>query len=276
MATLESTSIGFPPPLLGEEPTKLSAQLSKNQWIAVEKPAGIEIRPDSKVTNRAIHNLENALQAQAKRSLPSLTSHGFSPDYNPKSIYQIDRDIYGFGLWALNDDSLEELRNEFGSNKFNFHFEFFAQDEPNSGEEFSVYLPIAQHLQDPDRCVISTQTGKKAETEFSKIKVWPKANVALWQAATPMPRGHQIRLHAFECGINILGETIYTQTPEIALTDLKKKRVSKRESASKPIWSGLNMCLSSLSGDIFPEGKITFAHPRAMDTLIRKLDQFAT
>ena len=275
MPQLESISIGFPPPLLGNEPRSLNAQLFENQWVAIEKPSNIGVRPDSSSGSVVELNLENALQAQADRALPSLKKYGLSPEYKPKSIYVIDPDIHGFGIWALNNQSLEELRNAFGSNKLTFEYEFFAKDDPHSGEEFSAYLPIAQHLQQPGRYIISTRTGKKAETEFRKLRTWPKAQVALWRATTTMPRGHQIRLHAFECGLEVLGETIYSTTPGVALTDLKKKRVSKRTAASQPIWTGVNMALSTLRGDVFPNGEISFARPRAMNTLIRKLDQFA-
>ena len=273
MPQAQNIQVGFPPDLLGKEAKRLGATICPGKWIALEKPQEIEIRPDSGESHSQAPNLENALQAQ--RNLKSLEAFGFSADYKPKSIYQIDRDAYGFGLWALSDDELERLRNEYGSDMFSFRYEFLARETLESGAEYSVYLPIARHSKFPDRYVISTQTGKKADTEFKKIKTWEKAGVALWEAKTPRTRGHQIRLHAFECGLTILGEWIYTEDPGIALTDLKKKRVSKREAAQKPLWGGLNLRLASLDGASLPEEGISFPRPRQMSTLIRKLDQFS-
>jgi 23S rRNA-/tRNA-specific pseudouridylate synthase len=55
--------------------------------------------------------------------------------------------------------------------------------------------------------VISHKTGKKSRTDFRFIEnVGPYEH---WQATTRFPRPHQIRLHAHECGIGIIGENLY-------------------------------------------------------------------
>ncbi|MGB0370921.1 MAG: hypothetical protein ACPGN3_06170 [Opitutales bacterium] len=274
MCTIEKGFLGFPAPLLGENSLKLNALAYPGKWVAVEKPSRIPIKPDSGSTAHSENNLETALQAKASDPLPSWKKWGLGPDFRPKSIFAIDTALHGFGLWALNDSTLKELRNHYGSSHFTFTYEFLARDHADSGSEYSVNLPVAQHLQDPSRYVISTTTGKKAETDFSKIQSWPRAGIALWSAQTTRTRGHQIRLHAIECGLTILGEDLYANDPGVSLLDLKKKRISKRREAAIPFWPGLNIHLNKLQS---PKADldIGFARPALMQTLIRKLDQFS-
>ena len=275
MIQLRRGFLGFPPPLLSEAALKLNCEGIPGEWIAVEKPQGIKIRATGDSTDQASPNLESGLQAQAQRDLPSWQEWGITKDYRPKSIFTVDTEAAAFGLWALNDASLATLRNAYGSDKLDFTYTFLARDTPNSGEGFEVFLPVTQHNSDPNRYLISSSTGKKAVTDFSKIQTWPKFGIALWEAKTTQARGHQIRLHAQECGLIILGETIYENEPGISLADLKRRRISKREKASQPLWPGLNLSLSRIDGEVFPENTIAFPNPKAFDTLLRKLDQFS-
>ena len=275
MPIIENGFIGFEPPLIGHQPVKLETIFEKGEWIAIEKPQELSIRPISEPENTSPINIENAIQAKIREARPSLDRSGFRPDYRPKSIFSIDAEMHGFGLWALNDKKLEAFRNDYGSGYFLFEYEFLARDHTNSGEEFSVNLPIARHLQDPRRYVVSTSTGKKSETTFLKIKQWPKAQVALRTATTRRARGHQIRLHAQECGLTILGESLYGADKGISLLDLKKRHISKRDHASTPLWSGLNARMGFLKSRHAGEFEIRFPRPPSMKTLIRKLDQFS-
>lgn len=274
MSDLTRGFLGFPPPLLGDAALKLDAQGIPSSWLALEKPQGIKIRATGDSTDQTILNLETALQAQAQRDLPSWKEWGISKDYRPKSIFTVDPEANAFGIWALNDAALEDLRNAFGSDKLTFTYQFLTRDTSDFGEEFEVFLPIAQHSRDPNRYLISSSTGKKAATDFRKIQHWPKHGIALWEASTTNARGHQIRVHAQECSLTLLGETIYGNEIGPSLADLKRRRISNREKASQPLWPGLNLHLSKLQGEVLPQ-TISFPPPKAMGTLLRKLDQFS-
>lgn len=266
-----SEQFGFPPPLLGEQPLRLKAAFEPGCWLAVEKPAGIWARPDSSIRSEA-PSLDEAIWKQLQRQLPSWQVLKVEKGFRPRSAFPLDVDVEGVGLWGLSEPWSKRLRNACGSGEARFEFEFFSKSRAEVASEFQVNLPVAQHLQDPHRWLISHKTGKKSLTHFAQLATWPRADVALWKALTEYPRGHQVRVHAQDAGIAILNDTVYGGDSSPALVDLKRRRVAKRDAASIPMWPGLNLRLASVS---LPDtGEITFDRSRAFQTLLRKLDEF--
>ena len=264
--------LGFPPPLLGDHAVRLRACYEPGAWLALEKPAGIWARPDTG-SGKVAPSMDEGIWKQLGRDLPSWNALEVESGFRPKTVFPMDLAVSGIGLWGLSDAWSERLRNVYGSGQGVFVFELFSSRNGEIDDVFEVDLPIAQHLQEPDRWLVSHSTGKKAQTRFERIHIWERAGVEHRRAETNFLRGHQIRLHATEAGVPILNDSVYAiDMLSPSLAELKKRRVAKRAEASLPIWAELNLHLVSFScGDI---GSIGFERPRPMQTLLRKLKEF--
>ncbi|MDR1590744.1 MAG: hypothetical protein LBR92_01980 [Puniceicoccales bacterium] len=184
-------------------------------WCVFEKPIGIDME----------------VLLAMKLSL-------FSP------IYRLDSELSGIILCAKNKNFYNELRNGYGSEAMTFHFTILAQNDVNLLEEIVCDLPIAQH-RERDCMIISHTTGKKARTIFKKIATLEQ--FTLWSAETKFLRKHQIRLHAHEMGIKILGEDIYDKIPTPFLSDFKSNVKSNRKRLAMPLYSATCVCLPEIN-----------------------------
>ena len=103
--------------------------------------------------------------------------------------------------------------------------------------------------------VVSHKRGKRTSTHFQKIAHHDLYD--LWQAETQYLRPHQIRIHAAESGLKMVGETLYSQTaPPQPL--LPKKR---------PLYSGISLHLKEV---LWAEEVVTAPLPKKMLALINR------
>jgi 23S rRNA-/tRNA-specific pseudouridylate synthase len=158
-------------------------------------------------------------------------------------IYDLDLELSGIILCAKNKHFYKSLRNIYGSGKIAFYFTVFAQSDIDLPEEIICDLPIAQH-RERDCMVISHTTGKKTQTIFRKIEILKQ--FTLWSAETNFLRKHQIRLHAHEVGIKILGEDVYNKIPVPFLSDFKSKVKSNRKGILTPLYPAVCIYLSEI------------------------------
>jgi len=136
-------AIGFPPPLLGEFPQRLTLLAATGDWLALDKPAGVGTRaypwddtPD----------LDSALNTQFEAGKPELQRTGASLF---GSVYYLDPEISGVALFAKNRDALADLRNRFGSGECRFTFRFVAALSEEAAAEFQADAPLLPHRVKP-------------------------------------------------------------------------------------------------------------------------------
>ncbi|MDR2372413.1 MAG: hypothetical protein LBD60_04680 [Puniceicoccales bacterium] len=183
-------------------------------WCALEKPIGIEVS-----------------------SLLGAKSSLLSP------IYAIDMELGGIILCAKNKQFYNALRNAYGSDGVTLCFTILALDNADFSTEIICDLPIARHYEG-NRMIISHTTGKKARTIFRKTEILEQ--FVLWSAETNFLRKHQIRLHAQELGIKILGEDIYDKIPVPFLSDFKLKAKPNRKGMLMPLYPAVCIYLSEI------------------------------
>ncbi|UPA28445.1 MAG: hypothetical protein LW808_004085 [Verrucomicrobiota bacterium] len=162
----------------------------------------------------------------------------------PQGIYPLDPELSGVVLYAKNKGSLCELRNAYGSQQFTFHWTVLAQKQVLE-ESITCSLPIAKSA-DGNGMKISHRMGKQAQTKFQKQNNIGKS-FTLWSAETHFIRPHQIRIHAYEVGIPVLGESLYNTTPIPSLSDLKSHVKENRKGPPEPIYDSVMIHLSSVS-----------------------------
>ena len=209
-------AIGFPAPLLGERPLRTPVLFRAPGAAAVLKPPGVAW--DDHPWNAGAPHLMGAWREQLAAGKPELFALGIS---RPASVHYIEPEVSGVGLVADRDsEALDVWRNAFGSERLSFVYRLlaFTADAPEEGGECP--LPVATHRSEP-RALVSHATGKKSLTTFRVVERLGKWT--LWEAVTRLPRPHQVRLHASEAGIRIVGEKLYGESGDIRLSELRRK-----------------------------------------------------
>ena len=261
--------ISFPPGLMGESPKRYDVVFEGDGVLAISKLAGDIFEADA--FENSTSNIISSLRARADSK--NLEDLGMETPY---AVNSIDKEISGLCLIALNKASASKFRELMGSGAFEFEYSILAKYWRRSeGEEGSIEisLPMLRHSQKP-RAVVSHRFGKQARTSFEICAVSPSKHACRILAKTVYPRPHQIRLHAAEAGIEILGENLYTDTPSPTLRQLSPRNVGikNEELFDKPVYPRIALHLGKIS---FTENgkrtEICAAEPKGFIHLAKKL-----
>lgn len=237
------TFIGFPSPLLGAEPVRLPVLFNSENAIALPKPAGT-------VTSyydwypRA-PGLAEAISTQAAAGKPELARLGIGTRVSP--AYPMDAEMSGVALFAKNGAANEFLLNALGSGQMRFVFRFLAAKGSNVPDSFECDLPLARH-HTKALVLVSSTTGKKSRTTFRKIG--DAGPFAWWEAESDFPRIHQVRVHAHESGLRIVGDTLYSREPLPFLSRYKRDFDPGKNKEEQPLCDQMCLHLYSVS---FPD-----------------------
>lgn len=215
----------FPPKTFEPTSTILPVLFRGNGFVALGKPSGVPI--DEHPWHEGRVTLCGELRARLAQGQASAQKLGLA---RPAAVILTDAEISGVVLLADRENGISDAwRNAVGSEQLRFVFLFLAKKTagtPLPGE-FTCTLPVAAHFSEA-RALISHKTGKKSETRFVRAESF--GNYELWRAETAFPRLHQIRLHAQESGLPIVGETLYGGVPAISNAEFGRKgRLNKGE-----------------------------------------------
>ncbi len=201
--------LGFPPRSLCAAPLRMEVLCArKGVYAAVSKPAGVLV--DS--YPGAPHAKSAVLAMRENPRKGELLRLGL---VSPYSVNQIDFEMSGAALLAADRDSASSLRNALWSGFFNFKYLLLCRGAPQK-EKFEINLPIRV---EGGAWAVSHRFGKRASTSFELLG--QSGNYGLWKAEASAVRPHQIRLHASEGGLAVVGETLYSKTPSVFLSEFK-------------------------------------------------------
>ena len=252
------THLSFPPGTLAENALRLAVLHAAAGAVMLEKNAGIA-------------EIGNAFRAQIAEGKPSACAFGLR---RPQLVFAPEAEISGLQIYADKDsEALDLWKNTLGSALFRFRYTFLTRPVPNAARESEITcsLPVAQHVSKP-LALISHTTGKKSETHFRRVEML--SGFELWEAETAFPRFHQIRLHAKECGLPIVGDALYDGVPAPRVSELRpKKRLNKGE--DKPLYAPICLHLRAVElPDRLPgieAFSIEAPLPNGFETLLKKL-----
>ena len=200
-----SEAIGFPSGMLNVNSCRLSVLYNDDSLVAIEKPSGIPIRPHAWYTH--LPNLSTAIRQQQGK--PELKRLGIPSSLFP--IFALEAECSGLALFAKSKEQARFYRNQYGSRQLHFTFTFLATEVDATLQERKCDLPLARHY-NCKRMLVSHKSGKHCQTAFRRIEpLCPPYGV--WEARTDYYRFHQIRLHAYESGLTVLGESLYALQP---------------------------------------------------------------
>lgn len=120
-------------------------------------------------------------------------------------IHRLDKETSGLLLFAKNKELAAELGSSFEKREVAKTY-FFLSKHTRDQTQFKIESTIEKKDKQWTSC---QKSPFNSETNFKKIR--GTANISLWQAEPKTGKTHQIRLHAKEAGIPILGDPIYSQ-----------------------------------------------------------------
>ncbi|MGJ8640856.1 MAG: hypothetical protein ACSHYA_15810 [Opitutaceae bacterium] len=254
-------AVGFPPPLMGEVPLRLAVLAETEDWLALDKPAGLAVREYP--WDGSMPNLDSALNVQLQGGKPELARRGATMF---GSVYYLDPEISGVVLFGKHRERLSELRNEFGSGDMDFRFIFISGPKPDGLEdEFTADAPLLPHNVKP-KMIPSSAKGKKSFTDF-RLLAETDIGLTVWEAKTSFFRVHHVRAHAAVHGLPVLGDALYGDIESPLLSQLLPK---KRGGGLKiPAYEGFALHLADcrLSSGV----EIISAMPKHMSLFIKRL-----
>ncbi len=257
--------ISFPEGYLGGRPAKFELIHNSSEAFAISKPAGIASFQHSLELGKP--DISMALRRELLAGKPQLSKLGVEGVYR---AYNLEAGVSGVLLFAKNEENEEVLKNAFGSRQLLFRYHLLAKVEGELRERFCD-LPIARHSES-SRMLVSHKTGKKCETKFRYLRHY--GSYQLWEAETRDMRMHQLRIHASECGISIVGETKYSSGGQVYLSRIKKG-YRKSDRNERPLNDGI--CIHLLSVRLeFPEAPFLSVEaplPSRFSSLLRRLEE---
>lgn len=257
-----SKYLGFPVPLLGPINRRLVVLRETDDFFALQKSAGLlgdshPWYPDTPLIAAAIRR---------QLAAPTPLWEQMHIKGQARLVYPLDAEIEGVVVFAKDKEASGALRNAFGDGAFTFTFHLVS-GAPWPSSECHCTLPIAPHFEKP-RMVVSNKTGKKTETSFKLLKIW--GPYALWEAKTNYLRSHQIRIHAYESGLNILGENLYQDIPQLYLSSLKKRYKGKK--LEKPLYPFIAIHMVGIELGSFGKVEVPFA--KAWGHMLQALEEY--
>ncbi len=262
------THLGFPAPLLGDAPLRLPVHAVADNLIALEKPAGIAA--DAHPWNPSPLNIIDGLRHQQGK--PELQAAGVGEAH---LVNPLDVEASGLILIATAKATEAAWRDLFGSRLLRFRYELVVRPWEPLPDTFDVDLPVTAHDEAP-KLVITHRRGKKSSTLFRRLE--RHGAYERWEALTDFPRLHQVRIHAADCRLPILGEHLYgtQRTPPILLSDLKRGyRPPKGDVGEAPLYPHLCLHLAQISWDAQPgrteAGSVSAPLPDKWNVLWKKI-----
>lgn len=233
--------MGFSAGALFDEPLRMEVCGSlKDEFAVLEKPAGVLF--DAYLGSPKSKSIIQAMRGTPEK--PEFLRFGM---VSPYGVNQLDFEMSGAALVAMNKESSTKLRNAIWSGFFTFEYFILTERAPDKiREDFTVNLPIFMHDERPV-WIVSHRFGKKAQTRFQLIKTCGQYQI--WRAVANVLRPNQIRLHAAEAGLKIVGEDLYSRTPLVYMSNLKRDYNLPKNVEEKPLYGALAVHLERLCFD---------------------------
>lgn len=185
--------------LLPNKKIKLNIVFENEDFIVVNKPAGVLVHP---ITEKDDNTLVNGLIYL----YPEINSIGEDP-LRPGIVHRIDKDTSGLVLITKNAKAFNSFKNKFKKRQVYKSYLALVFGKLNT-KKGVINMPITRSKSKFNRRKISkTDEGKEAITEYEVIQEYKDAS--LLKVSIKTGRTHQIRVHFASLSNFILGDKEY-------------------------------------------------------------------
>lgn len=183
--------------------------------LALDKPSGLLTSPDRYDPTRP--NLMKLLHAGIAAQKPWARERNLTYLSN---AHRLDFETSGIILLAKSKPMLVALADLFGSEQPAKQYVALASGVPPA-ESFDVDAPLGPHPVKLGLMRVDRKGGKKSKTRFQVLENFDRFGYVLLKCEPLTGRTHQIRVHAADAGVKIVGDRLYGGKP-LWLSRLKK------------------------------------------------------
>ena len=172
---------------------------SDEHLAVLDKPCGLLVH----ATDRLVGG-ETFADAAEHLLGPLPTTYGAE---RPGIVHRLDRHTSGLLVVARDEETFHALKELFKRGEIEKRYLALVSGSPPP-DGFSCNLPIGPQPNQPDRQMAEPPTGgKRASTHFRVLE--RLGDFSLIECAIDTGRRHQIRVHLFEHGLQVVGEGLY-------------------------------------------------------------------
>lgn len=194
---------------------KLKIIFEDNDFLVIDKPAGIAVHPSEK-------GIETTLIDLVLNKYPQIAKIGENP-LRPGIVHRLDKNVSGVMVIAKTQKAFDHLKEQFKKRQVKKEYTalVFGNIDKNEGTiDFEIFRskngkmaasPISQNL----------AKAKLAITDFEVLQRFK--NYTLIKALPKTGRMHQIRVHFYAFNHPIVGDELYKQ--KSFKTKIKTKRI---------------------------------------------------
>lgn len=205
--------------------------LHEDDWLlALDKPSGLLTSPDR--YDPARPNLMKLLHAGIAAQKPWARERNLVYLSN---AHRLDFETSGVILLAKTKAVLVALADAFGSEKPLKQYIALASGMPPA-DTFEVDAPLGPHPVKLGLMRVDKKHGKKSKTRFEVLENFQRSGHVLLKCEPLTGRTHQIRVHAADAGLKIVGDSLYGGKP-LWLSRLKSDYHLKPGREERPLIS---------------------------------------
>lgn len=236
---------------------KLEILKKTENWVAVNKPAGMLTIPDR----------FNPSQANIKCILDPLFEEVYV-------VHRLDRDTSGLVIFALNAEHHKSISSQFQNREVKKTYLAVVDGFPPS--EGLIDAPLAESTIKRGKMLVH-QRGKEAITSYKVLERF--RNSSLCEINIHTGRMHQIRVHFAHIGHPLFVDSLYGKRDAFWLSELKgrKFKLGKYEQEEKPLISRQTLHALRLEFKDQDNGQIISIEapiPKDLAALINQLRKF--
>jgi len=178
-------------------------------WVAVDKPPGVDGHPISLFDDKTLTHWAFAKWPDLRVEFPVI-----QPTVVP---HRLDRDTSGLQIVALTRDAYAEWRRRFQSGEVTKRYHAWVWGEPRE-KSWSADWPLAHDPSDARKMVAAGPKVRhrppvlSARTDFEVLE--KRGGMVLLEAVCRTGVTHQVRVHAAQSGLPLVGDALYDREIE--------------------------------------------------------------
>lgn len=191
-----------------------------NDWMVIDKPAGLLVHPDAKTKEGTLVDLLIAHD-------PAIAKVGEDPE-RPGIVHRLDREVSGLMVIAKTQAAYDSFKEQFAGRKTEKHYLALVHGELPA-EEGDIKFRIARSTSKARMAARPSheEEGKAAWTHYivrERFRGATLADIEIFSGRT-----HQIRAHLHALGCPVIGDELYAlkktertiQAPRVMLQSIR-------------------------------------------------------
>jgi len=188
---------------------KLDVIFENDNFLIINKPAGIQIHPDF---NEKENTIVNGLIAHYPQIAKLESNEIFSFQQRPGIVHRLDKETSGVLIIAKNKKTFLEFKKMFQEKTVHKKYLALVHGVPKEKESI-IEKPLARTTNYRKQTIAGKKTKTKIRPAITHYKVLEKFknNFSLIEASPKTGRTHQIRVHLSSIGHPIIGDKLYSK-----------------------------------------------------------------